>query len=179
MKIKAWHFATNDRRLGYGDGRLVVKGRTLKYTGKKPIMMCTRGLHASERLIDALRYAPGNIICRVELSGEIIRGDDKLCATERKCLWWIDGEAVLWEMACWSAEQALPIWEKYYPDDRRPRNAIKARRGWLKGEVSDQELAAAWDAARDAAWAAAGDAARDAQERKFTTLVMAAHRKQK
>jgi len=149
MTIKAWHFAAQDRKLGYGDGRVIVKGRTLKYTGKEPIKLCERGLHASVRLVDALQYAAGPVICRVELSGEIVRGNDKLVATERKCLWWIDATDVLWEMACWSAEQSLPIWEKYYPNDKRPHNAIKARRGWLKGLVSDQELAAAWDAARD------------------------------
>jgi len=183
MAIKAWHFAASDRKLGYGDGRLIVKGRTLKYTGKEPIELCKRGLHGSERILDALYYAPGEIICRVELSGDIIRGTDKIVATERTCLWWLDATSLLWGMACWSAEQSLKFWEKQYPNDKRPHQAIAARRAWMAGSISDHDLAAARAAAGDAAWAAAGDAAwaaaRDAQERKFTTLVMAAHRKQK
>jgi hypothetical protein len=33
--------------------------------------MCVTGLHASKRIIDALQYAPGNTICRVECRGKI------------------------------------------------------------------------------------------------------------
>jgi hypothetical protein len=40
--------------------------------------------------------------------------------------------------------------------------AINAARGFARGEISDKERAAAWDAARAAARAAAGDAAGDA-----------------
>jgi hypothetical protein len=35
--------------------------------------------------------------------------------------------------------------------------AIEAKRKWLRGEITDKQLAAAWDA--DAAWATAGAAA--------------------
>lgn len=198
-KVLGWHFAAEDRRLGYGDGRLIVKGRTLRYTGKEPIAMCKRGLHASERIIDALRYAPSSVICRVELSGDVIKGDDKMVAVERKCLWWLDATDILWEMACWSAEQVLPIWEKRYPGDKRPHQAIAARRGWLAVEVTDDELRAAYSAADSAAHpaaysaacsaaylaaesaadSAADSASREAQNKKLTALVMAAHRRQK
>ena len=47
-------------------------------------------------------------------------------------------------------------------DDPRPRAAIEAKRGWLRGEVTDDELAAARYAAREDAWDAAMDAARAA-----------------
>jgi hypothetical protein len=56
------------------------------------------------------------------------------------------------------AEQSLKYFERYYPDDARPRDAIKASRLFSLCEIS----AAARDAARDAAWAAARDAASDA-----------------
>jgi len=69
-------------------------------------------------------------------------------------------------LACDFAERVVDL----CGDDPRPRAAIEAKRGWLRGEVSDEELAAARDAAwaaRDAAWAAARAAraaARDARD---------------
>lgn len=42
-------------------------------------------------------------------------------------------------LAHWVAEYAesmmLPIWEKHYPEDPRPRNAVAAARQWLAGEI--------------------------------------------
>ncbi len=58
-------------------------------------------------------------------------------------------------LACDFAEAVLPIFEKEYPNDNRPRNAIAVARRFANGDSSAEELAAA----RDAAWAAAGDAA--------------------
>jgi hypothetical protein len=50
--------------------------------------------------------------------------------------------------------------------DERSWAAVEAKRRWLAGEISDDELAAAraaaWDAAKDAAWDAASAAAWDA-----------------
>ena len=64
--------------------------------------------------------------------------------------------------ACDCAERVLPIFEKEYPEDNRPRKAIETARLFANGEATQKEMAAAWDAARDAAWAAAWDAAMDA-----------------
>ena len=65
----------------------------------------------------------------------------------------------LWLFACWCAEQALPSWYAFAPDDHRPKLAIEARRGWLDGKVSDEELRAAESAAESAAaWLAAESA---------------------
>lgn len=63
------------------------------------------------------------------------------------------------EIALWCAEEiALPIWEKYYPDDHRPRDGIRVKRLWLDGKATDHELSvsseAAYAAARTAADAA-------------------------
>jgi hypothetical protein len=85
------------------------------------------------------------------------------------CLWALcaavkhpEGNRVMRLMAADFAEAVLPIFEKYYPDDKRPRLAINAVRDFANGKITDQERAAAWDAAGDAAWAAAWDAAGDA-----------------
>jgi hypothetical protein len=86
-----------------------------------------------------------------------------------------DNEIRLFAADC--AELVLPIYEKRYPDDSRPRMAIQAARDYANGLITLEEVAAAgaaawaavgdaaWDAARDAAWAAwssVGSAARDA-----------------
>ena len=67
---------------------------------------------------------------------------------------------ILHEFACRCAEYALS-----FVDNPDPRSiaAIEAKRKWLRGEITDMELRAARDAARDAARAAALDAARAAE----------------
>jgi len=109
MTVLAWHFLSADRRLGYGDGRLVKKGQTLRVEGEPAL--CWNGLHGSRRLIDALSNALGPIIERVEIGAdkpyEIVAVENKLVGTWRKTLWWIDATMVLHEFACREAEEAL------------------------------------------------------------------------
>ena len=73
-------------------------------------------------------------------------------------------------MAADFAEAVLPIFEKEYPKDNRPRKAIQAARDFANGKIGAAARAAAgaaaWAAraaAWAAAWAAAGDAAGDEQ----------------
>ena len=70
---------------------------------------------------------------------------------------------ILHEFACRCAEYALSFMDN---PDPRSIAAIEAKRKWLRGEITDMELRAARDdardAARDAAWYAARDAARAA-----------------
>ena len=57
--------------------------------------------------------------------------------------------------AIWCFEKiAQPIWEKYYPNDNRPQEAIRIKKLWLKGKATNEELEAAGEAAWAAAWAA-------------------------
>ena len=91
------YFARKERKLRYGDNRTIRIGRTHKV--KPPIKLCERGLHASKRPMDALEYAPGPILYLVELSGEIIHGDDKSVATERVYLFGFDATKLLHEFA--------------------------------------------------------------------------------
>ena len=58
--------------------------------------------------------------------------------------------------ACDCAEMVLPIFERHYPDDKRPRNSIEVARRFAEGKATDEERAAARAAAWAAAWAAAG-----------------------
>ena len=150
----AWHFLSEDKRLGYGDGRLVEVGETLECEGE--LALCDNGMHGSVRLIDALHYASGPIVCRVEIEGDVIEGDDKLCGRRRTVLWMLDATRILHEFACACAEDALALVEQ--PDERSVE-AIEAKRKWLNGEVTDEELASAraasWAASRSASYAVA------------------------
>ena len=161
----AWHFLKVDRKLRFPPYTEITPGSVVTAKGK--LKMCRNGCHASIKPLDALQYAPGPIVCRVELSGEIIEDTDKLCARHRKVIWMADATRALHEFACWCAEQAL-LRERAAGREPDPRSwaAIEAKRKWLCGEISDEELdatrAAAWDAAEAAAWAAARAAARAA-----------------
>ena len=146
----AWHLLSEDKRLGYGDGRLVEVGQTLECEGEPAL--CKNGMHGSVRLIDALKYASSPVVCRVEIEGDIVEGDDKLCGRRRTVLWMLDATDILHEFACQCAEDALALVEQ--PDERSVE-AIEAKRKWLNDEITDEELAAAWDAAE----AVAGNAA--------------------
>ena len=53
--------------------------------------------------------------------------------------------------ACECAERVLPIFEREFPGDQRPRLAIVAARRRAEGEITDDELADAWADAWDAA----------------------------
>jgi hypothetical protein len=73
-------------------------------------------------------------------------------------------ERQLHEIAIWCFERiAQPIWEKHYPNDKRPQEAIRIKKLWLDKKATDEEL----DAARDAAW----DAARDAQLKQIVMVL--------
>ena len=89
-----------------------------------------------------------------------VSNEDKLWAVLREEF--IDAP-VLHEYACRCAEYALTFVRE---PDSRSIAAIEAKRKWLRGEISNDDLtaarAAAWDAACDAARAAARAAARDA-----------------
>lgn len=151
-RVLAWHFLPEDKRLRRGTREEVRVGRVVR-VDCEPVL-CKKGLHASERAIDALEYAPGPILCRVEVRGTILRDSDKLVGTERKCLAMADATTLLHEFACWCAKLALKVAKV---DDERCYTKLK----WLKRQATDDELAAAWDAA----WAAA----RAAQNKHLTS----------
>ena len=169
--VWAWHFTDG---WALCDGTPLEVGRTYEHDGT--LVLCDAGYHASRRLIDALGYAPGSVLSRVAVGGEIIEGDDKLVARTRTVLWALDVAPVLHGFACRCAEDALSV--AGTPDPRSVA-AIAAKRAWLRGEINDEGLAAA-GAAAGAAWAAAGAAAGDAavvrQNRRLTAMVAAYRR---
>ena len=155
--MKAWHFIKEDYTCGHGRLGKIEAGKT--YTADGEISLCENGLHASKRILDALSYGPGSVVCRVEMSGKIIHDDNKLVAEKRKVLWILDATNLLHEFAYRCAEDAL-----FTVDDPDPRSlaAVEAKRKWLKGEITDDELSAAHSAASSAAHSAASGAASSA-----------------
>jgi hypothetical protein len=97
------------------------------------------------------------------------------------CLWALcsihdhpEARRVMRLMAADFAEAVLPIFEKEYPDDKRPRLAIKAARDFANGKITAQERDAATAAARPAAGDAALDAARAAWDAAWDAAGVAA-----
>jgi len=160
--IHAYHFTTDTLR----DGTPIPPtGEWLEHSG--PIIPCKAGLHASEHPFDALTYAPGPRLHRVELRGDIqTHGDpaDKLVARSRRIVSSIDATDILRGFARWNARQCIDKWD-----------APQVVRDYL--ETGDPNLrpaaefaarsaawSAAWSAARSAAWSAARSAARSTAE---------------
>ena len=149
-----WHF-TEAQHHGR-DGWPLQKVEELP-TGIKPIL-CEIGLHASKSALDALSYAPGPFVSRVRLEGTVVVGDDKACATRRVRLAGpVDASRELRLFAADCAEHVLPIFEKEYPGDDRPRKAIEVARRFAEGEASPEELRDARDSAADSVSESAAD----------------------
>jgi hypothetical protein len=149
--LRAYHFVSSTLRNGHP---IPPDGEWLEYDGGLPLIMCERGLHASVHPFDALKYAPGNTLCLVDLDGEIIQGDDKCVATRRIIRHRIDAETLLRAFARSCALDVIGLWDA--PD------LVKT---YLS--TGDESIrAVAWTAAWDAAWTAARDAARDATQQK-------------
>ena len=140
--IEAWHFLPDDGRLYHGkDRRPVLVGQRRMARG--PLKLCKNGMHASERALDALHYARGSLVCRVELSGEILTWDDKLCARYRTVTAMANVEEELHLFSCWCAETAL---KNAGVTEERCWNALTVKRLWVEGKASGAELDSAWNA---------------------------------
>ena len=63
----AWHFLKDDAFTRYSNEKVEI-GKTLKADG--PLELCSNGMHASLHPLDALKYAPGFLLCRVEVEGK-------------------------------------------------------------------------------------------------------------
>ena len=168
----AWKFLRDNLRSGSGSEPAWEVGKERKHPG--PYVVCGSGYHASPTPWEALQYAKGPMLALVEVSKTEDSQDDKVCVASMTMLKAVNVERALHELACTYAEDVLPIYEKDYPKDKRPRKAIETKRKWLDGKATDRQLAAAraaagatagdaaWAAAVDAAWAAARAAAGDA-----------------
>ena len=151
--VLGWYFSPDDMRLANGDGRLIVAGQ--KHEVALPLRLCSRGLHASRQVSDALRYATSGVVWRVRLSGHIVEGSDKMCAEVREYLWGYNASDVL---RAFARKCALDVIDKW--------GAPAVVREYLKtGDVSIRS------AAESAAWSAAWSAAESAAEKRLLHMI--------
>ena len=147
----AYHFTANTLR----DGSPIPPiGTWLEHEGE--IEPCLSGLHASKHPFDALTYAPGATLHRVELVDDVKPHGvpvDKHVGRRRKILATVDATDLLRKFARWCAAQVIDLWD-----------APEIVRTYI--ETGDESLRTA---AADTAYAAY--AARGVQRAKFAEMV--------
>jgi hypothetical protein len=150
----AWKFLREGMRSENGEHTWEI-GRWYEAAG--PLELCVNGFHCSRRILDAMRFVQGEILAEVEVRGEALAGGDKSCHRSMRVIraWKFQRRDWL-ELAIYSAELVLPIWEQEYPDDSRPRQAIDAAKAVLASDTPETRAAA--NAAANAAGAAANAA---------------------
>lgn len=159
--VLAWHWTADTLR----DGRPIPPvGETLRHSGT--LVLCDNGLHASERILDALRYAPGNVVHRVRCGGEMLRQDDKLVCHERTILWSHSvSDDLLRGFARAQARSVLHLWDA----PQVVRDYLETGDETLRARAARAaaEAAAMWPTAEAAAtWAVAAD-------KDLTALILA------
>jgi hypothetical protein len=140
-------------------------------------VLCQRGYHLCRRG-DLVRWL-GPTIYEAEVAPDaiILAADDKVVTSGpvrlvRQMTRWNDRTARLFAADC--AERALPIFERAYPGDDRPRKAIAAARAYARGEIDSAALSAVWSAAVSAAVSAADSAVWSAAESAVWSAALSA-----
>jgi len=134
-------------------------------------VLCRRGWHLArpEHLIEFLGYGQHIYTAEPHPEATVIDGDTKVVCSKARLLaetLWSPERARLFAADC--AEHVLHLYEARHPGDSRVRDCIAVSRRFALGLATRSDLAAAEDAAGDAAWAArdaawaAAWAARDA-----------------
>ena len=131
-------------------------------TCKDKLDMCNTGYHCSPTIYGAFSYIQGEVLAEVETKGKKLEDNTKTCNENMRLVkaWkWTKKDSL--SLAIYAAEKVLHIFEKKYPNDKRPREAIEAAKKVLFKDTKKNRDAArdAAGAAGAAAWAAAGAAA--------------------
>lgn len=189
-RIFAWHFLSEDKKLSGGKWKNPIVRPEVSYVHKGSLKPQISGLHASKLLLDALEYANGSIVTRVECSDRVsehtFRGplsqirpkySKILVCGRRKVMWMQDIAPVLHEFSLWCAERISthPI--------------LQAKRDWLQGSLTTLEFCtyrddlamkpetAAWDllmsAVQPQSWLAAKDTSHAVLEQLIVSEVEA------
>jgi len=148
-----WHFAPSTLRTRFSNEAIEV-GKTLYAVG--PLEICHNGMHASDRMINALFYAPGTALCLVSIDeDEKIVGPDKVCSRARTAIEIADVENELVEFAIECAERAINVIESDHAFFTPSNNCLMMARNRHYGNANlgdllDSTLAAG--AARRIVW---------------------------
>lgn len=114
--IWAWYAARRDWASHQGRVFIPNDSRTMHVGGS--LRLCLRGLHASISPLDALTYGYSHwgerrpFLARVRVWGDVIKGEDKLCASYRQVVWYAPCEKACREMAWWYLRAAVYRVEK-------------------------------------------------------------------
>ncbi|MBD3282074.1 MAG: hypothetical protein GF387_00455 [Candidatus Portnoybacteria bacterium] len=128
------------------------KNHWYKYNGDLKIYKT--GFHCSKKIYQAFSWVQGEILAEVEVRGKSIKEDDKETWSEMRIVntWkWQKKDSVA--LAIYAAELVLENFEKEYPKDKSPRQAIEAAKKVLKNNNAKNRFAAesaTWFASRSA-----------------------------
>ena len=128
----------------------------------KNLEMCQSGYHCSKEIYQAFSYVQGEILALVECRGKHESQEDKETWETLKIV-----KAYKWQkkdsvaLSIYAAELCIDNFEKKYPEDKKPREAIEAAKKFLKYPTKANR--SAQSAARSAARSAAESAAWSAQ----------------
>ena len=109
----------------------------------KNLELCENGYHCSKEIYQAFSYVQGEILAQVECKGKHDSSDDKeVWETMRivKAYKWTKNDSVA--LSIYAAELCIDNFEKEYPEDKRPREAIEAAKKWLKNPTQKNKSAA-------------------------------------
>jgi len=107
------------------------------------INMCNTGFHCSKTAWQAFSFVHGEVLAEVEVKGKYDIQDDKEVYTDMQIL-----KAYKWQkkdsvaLSIYSSGLVLKNFEKEFPNDKRPREAIEAAKVWLKNPTKRNESAA-------------------------------------
>ena len=177
---QAWHFVGDKLR----DGRDIPDdGEWLIHEGE--VRICRTGLHASENIIDALRYAPGFTVCHVECDDVREEENDKFVCTKRRILWRLDAKGII---SAWSrrvASDVLHLWDapdvvkRFLETGENARAAANAARAAANAaraaDAAAYAAAYAAYAAADAAAYATANAANATADAAYATAYATAY----
>ena len=107
---------------------------------------CVSGYHVCQES-DLVEWL-GPVICEAEIGGQYVRAHNKTVATTARITRVLDTWNATTQrlFACDCAERVLALFEKAYPIDLRPRQAIETARSFARGEATRDSMDAAADA---------------------------------
>ena len=114
--------------------------RECKVRWPKPVKLCAWGYHASMDIVDAVLYAPGERLWRVELDGPMEFGHNKLVAQRRKYVKTIEATPIWREFLRRIARAEIKdkkdaevpyMVRKFVSTGQRPTKALHAIANWV------------------------------------------------
>jgi len=142
MKIRYKFLRLVDSKLKSNSGDITWDLLSWKHEDK--VKACNAGFHCSKEIWEAFSFVQGEVLAEVECKGDsdLSENDKEVYQDMRivKAWKWQKKDSVA--LSIYSAELCLENFEKLYPDDKRPRNAIEAAKKWLLEPTKKNESAA-------------------------------------